>query len=220
MGVPVVASDYDGYRDLVEDGITGLLVPTIGPAATESVNALAPLVFDSEYHLLLAQQTAVRVPELARALGRLIADPKLRATMGAAARQRVLRHFSWPAVIQSHLRLWDGLWRTDVDESAARATPHPLHMDYGRVFASYPSQVLGDALTVRVGRTGQNVYRGKDFPLVYAGMDEWVDQDALRRLLFLARKPVSAADLVRQLPLEVGAFLVLWALKHDLLEAV
>ncbi len=27
-GLPVAATDWDGYRDLVEDGRTGLLVPT------------------------------------------------------------------------------------------------------------------------------------------------------------------------------------------------
>ena len=27
-GLPVVATDWDGYRDLVDDGRTGLLVPT------------------------------------------------------------------------------------------------------------------------------------------------------------------------------------------------
>ncbi len=72
FGLPAVVSDYDGYRDLVQDGSTGLLVPTLGPGPTPDVDALAPLVFDNQSHLLLAQQTVVDVPALARALARLV----------------------------------------------------------------------------------------------------------------------------------------------------
>ena|GEM_PF-4879070 len=49
MGLPVIASDYDGYRDLVVDGETGFLIPTLGPATTDDTDALANLLFDDQY---------------------------------------------------------------------------------------------------------------------------------------------------------------------------
>lgn len=63
-GRPVVASAVGGLLDLVENGVTGLLVP---PGD---------------------------VPALRSALERLLADPELRARMGAAARARSLERFS------------------------------------------------------------------------------------------------------------------------------
>ena len=57
-GLPVVASDIDGPREQVVDGVTGLLVPPLAPTP------------------------------LADALSRLALDPALRSTMGAAGRAR------------------------------------------------------------------------------------------------------------------------------------
>ena len=63
---------------------------------------------------------------------------------------------------------------------------------------------------------------------VYGGVERLVDMDALRRILFRARKPVPLSDLLpgefSAQPIEPSAereaFPVLWALKHDLLELV
>ncbi|MBF0514946.1 MAG: glycosyltransferase family 4 protein, partial [Desulfovibrionaceae bacterium] len=67
MGLPVIASDFDGYRELVAHGETGLLVPVTGPTNTGLVDMLAPICCDNHYHLLLAQRYAVNAPSLARA---------------------------------------------------------------------------------------------------------------------------------------------------------
>jgi glycosyltransferase involved in cell wall biosynthesis len=63
-GVPVVASRLSGIPELVEDGVTGLLVPPGDPAA------------------------------LAAALARLARDPALCERLGRAGRERVVREFS------------------------------------------------------------------------------------------------------------------------------
>ncbi len=63
-GLPVVATRVIGTSEVVADGETGLLVP---PRSA---------------------------PALAGALGRLLADPELRARYGAAGRRRYLEHFT------------------------------------------------------------------------------------------------------------------------------
>jgi glycosyltransferase involved in cell wall biosynthesis/ribosomal protein S18 acetylase RimI-like enzyme len=63
MGLPLVLTDIRGSREVVRDGIEGILVPVRDPA------------------------------RLAEAISRLIADPQLRGGMGAAARARVLERF-------------------------------------------------------------------------------------------------------------------------------
>lgn len=224
FGLPAVVSDYDGYRDLVQDGSTGLLVPTLGPGPTPDVDALAPLVFDNQSHLLLAQQTVVDVPALARALARLVRQPELRRAMGRAARERVLAEFTWASVVRRHVELWDALWAEPVDEAALRGRAHPLHMPYGAAFAGYPTAGWDDALALRWSRTGEAVYRGQDFITVCAGLEGLVDPEHVSRLVFFARNALGAGALAAKVAAGCGLdagqarFLVLWALKHDLLE--
>jgi glycogen(starch) synthase len=76
-GRPVVASGVGGLLDLVVDGETGLLVPP------RDVGAL-------------------RV-----ALERLLGDRALRRRLGEAGRERIRRHFAWPAVTDATLAAYD-----------------------------------------------------------------------------------------------------------------
>ncbi|MEG6505268.1 glycosyltransferase family 4 protein [Nitratidesulfovibrio sp. 1201_IL3209] len=248
-GLPAVVSDYDGYRDIVVHGETGLTVPTLAPSATPDVDMLAPVFFDSQYHLLLAQQTVVDVPALADALARLATDADLRARMGAAARARVLAEFTWDGVAARWLDLWEALWRQPApggqgdyvsggpDDGAAgpgggtdadalrelREAVHPLHMPYAGVFGAYPTALLDRDLMLRWTRAGEAVYRKQEFPVLYTGVERLVPPARLQRMLFAARRPAPAGQLLDLLTgegmaREAAAFLVLWALKQDLLE--
>jgi glycosyltransferase involved in cell wall biosynthesis len=230
-GLPVIASDYDGYRDLIIHGETGLLVPTTGPApeaGDDFVDRLAPLLFDNQYHLLLAQRTVVHTPELAQALATLLADGPLRQRMGAAGREHVRMHFLWPDVILQHLELWDELRALPAPDIATlRHLPHPLQLPYSRVFASYPAHTLNPEDQFRPGRTGAALLGGREFPILYAGLDNLVNAEAIRKLVFLARKGETAlllserfCELCAGMDAEAASYHILWALKHDLLEFV
>ncbi len=74
-GLPVVATDVRGSREEVRDDHTGILVP-------------------------------VRAPKtLSEALTKLVADPVLRRSMGAAGRARALKHFDESKVIARQIEL-------------------------------------------------------------------------------------------------------------------
>jgi phosphatidylinositol alpha-mannosyltransferase len=75
-GTPVVASDIAGYRDVVRDGVDGVLVPP-GHAA-----------------------------ELAEALRDLWLEPRRRAAMARAARDRAAR-YAWPRVAAEVLEVYE-----------------------------------------------------------------------------------------------------------------
>lgn len=195
MGLPVIASDYDGYRDLVIDGKTGLLVRTLGPSYAEDVDVMAHLAFDSATHLAMAQRTAVDIPALANALGVLIEDRTLRQTMGNAARAHVRACYGWDDVVDQYLALWERLNSTAVSEETLRRARHPLQMDYSRIFSSYPSATLDPEMTVVWSSAGEAVYRGKEQPVIYEGIASGVSLDTLRFMLFCARKRISVATL-------------------------
>ncbi|EFL53035.1 glycosyl transferase group 1 [Solidesulfovibrio fructosivorans JJ]] len=225
-GLPVVASDYDGYRDIVLSGRTGFLVPTMGLPDTRQRDVLAPLCYDNHTHLSLAQGLAVDVPTLADALARLAADAGLRREMGEAGRGRVRREFTWDTVIERHLALWEGLAHAPApDRETLRDLRHPQTLAYGEVFAGYPSEILSDAVRLTWSRAGRAVYRGQDFPVIYAGMAGDISLAALRTLLFLSRSGCPGLTLAARLAaaepeLDAAAarYHVVWAFKQDLLE--
>lgn len=236
-GLPVIASDFDGYRDIVADGENGMLVPTLGFADSAETDVQSLFWFDNQYHLKLAQETALDVPELARALALLGTNAPLRASMGQRGRLRSRERFAWPVVIRRLVEIWDALAATPLSperEAALRGAVHPLRMRFAKSFAGHFTRTLcGEGLHsffLRRTPSGDALYRGA-LPLVhYAGMDRILDPEGVRLLLVAARKPKSAETLLRGLEAffsvgpsrsfarERAAQTLLWCLKHDYLE--
>src|SRR6187402_689558 len=86
-GLPVIGSDWDGLRDTIEHGVTGLLVDSILPAAGTGELLARRYAFgqDNYHHYLgnIVQTTAIDVGQAADAIATLAADPDLRRRMGA-----------------------------------------------------------------------------------------------------------------------------------------
>ncbi|MBU1611979.1 MAG: glycosyltransferase family 4 protein [Proteobacteria bacterium] len=221
-GLAVVASEYDGYRDLVDSGTNGLLVPTLCAAQTPEVDPMARLLFDSDSHLSLAQETVVEVGPLAEALLALHRSPELRLTLGRKARQDIEERYSWSRIIDQYIALWDELWRLPAERVQVA---HPMELPYGEVFGHYTTTTLSDELSVSATAYGLRVYRNEELPIIYPGIAGRVTAQGLRKLLFAARKPVSVIDLTTQVSgmladagSEAVRGMILWALKHDLLQ--
>ena len=222
-GLPVIASEYDGYKDTILHGQTGLLIPTVGPERTEYTDILAHLWYDSDYHLRLAQQTALSVPALAEGLAGLISSREQRLAMGRAAREHVLGNYVWDKIIAEYLALWEELRARPVAREPLRAVSHPLQFSFARIFGDYTTEMLSSELRLVWSRSGEALYRGKEAPVYYAGVEEFIAENALRKMLFQARKAISVAELrvcLGEFALfgEEADFHILWALKHDFLE--
>lgn len=223
-GLPAIASDWDGYRDIVRQCDTGLLVPTLGPAATDGTDALAQTLYDNHVHLWLAQETAFDLPDFAAALRALAHAGKLRKTMGMAARRRVERKFSWSRVVERYVRLWEELWKQPADREALRARVHPLEFSYADIFGGHPGERLQDTMLLRTSALGEALYRGREQPVFYAGLGERVRLEDVRRILVRARRPATVGRLRGLFSETVGMeerdFPILWLLKQGYLERV
>ncbi|MDX6287335.1 MAG: alpha-maltose-phosphate synthase [Frankiales bacterium] len=75
----VVATNVGGIPEVVDDGVTGLLIPPSDPAA------------------------------LAHAVNQLLTDPTRATAMGIAGRRRIEEQFTWTAVAEQTIALYDGL---------------------------------------------------------------------------------------------------------------
>ena len=149
-GLPVVASDWDGYRFTVWHGVEGFLVPTLGgpPGALgEALSARHAIGLDSYQSFVgaVAQHTAVHVGRAAEAIAELTRNPELRRRMGAAGRVRAREAFDWPVVVRQLTGLFEELeaLRAATPGGAASHRLHPLRGDPFADFAGFATHELG-----------------------------------------------------------------------------
>lgn len=234
-GLPVVATDWDGYRDLVADGETGLLVPTMTVRDASATTTSRLLMGELNYDYFLAecsQGVAVDLDAMGSALARLASDPDLRREFGAAGRRRAVARFTWAGVVRAYESLWDEQER----ERQARA---PFARRGGRgptcypapdvTFAGYPTRMLDsdDRLTVApdaVARWEQ--YRA--IPLLnHAGgrrSDDVVVIPAMLNLVASAgSRTLGEIDRflnAHEVPYGPGRAVVAWLLKYGVMKVV
>jgi starch synthase len=90
-GIPVVGTATGGIPEVVDDGVTGWLVPI------EQVQDGTGTPLDPEKY----------VSDLAEALRLAVSDPALARQMGVAARERARVHFDWMAIAEQTRAIYD-----------------------------------------------------------------------------------------------------------------
>lgn len=148
-GLPIVASDWDGYRFTIRHGQEGFLAPTLIPSpGPPSVSLLRRHLMRMEtyqgYAGQLAQHTAVDVGAAARGLADLAMSRELRQRMGAAGRARVRETFDWKRVVVGYRDLFDRL--AELRRESPAITPgwrlNPVHGDPFRDHSSFATHSL------------------------------------------------------------------------------
>ena len=148
-GLPVVVTDWDGFRDTVEDGVTGFRIPTIMGGNGNAISLRYQMGAD-DYNAYLrntSQAIAMDIGAAADAYHRLAEDAGLRRQMGEAAQARARRMYDWAAVIPQYLALWEeqARIRTKAKEFAPLIRgrqPAPTRPDPFMLFADYPTRRL------------------------------------------------------------------------------
>jgi glycosyltransferase involved in cell wall biosynthesis len=154
-GLPVVVSDYDGYKDTVRDGADGFRIPVSQPPAPDG-DMLADLhavgITDYDRYLLGSiYDVVVDVPAATAAFARLFADPDLRRRMGESGRKRARDLYDWRHVVAHYRDLAGDL----ADRRAAARTDAagqvwPARLSPWDSFAHYPTGIVDDTAAVTV----------------------------------------------------------------------
>ena len=157
-GLPVVASDWNGYRQTVVDGATGFMIPTTMPEASNGVELarrFADGTDDYDYYIGASSQAiTVDVDATTRACTALARDPELRARMGAEGRRRAEQVFDWRHIVRQYEELWAELAARRKAEQAKPARKvrtdglHPLRGSPYRIYSHYATRVLTDEATI------------------------------------------------------------------------
>ena len=167
-GLPVVVTDWNGYRDTVRHGVDGFRIATWapGPGMGEPLargHENGALNYD-HYCWAAAASTSVDLQDLTEIMSRLVENPDLRRQMGEAGRQRAREVFDWPVIYRQYQDLWADLNArraaavADPEVAARLRTAPPAaasRLDPFLAFGHYPTHQIAAAtiLTIAPGAT-------------------------------------------------------------------
>lgn len=157
-GIPVVVSDWDGYKDTVRDGIDGYRIPTLMPQAGLGGDlAYRHAVEIDTYDMYCGHScslVAIDVPAAAKAFSQLFESAQLRNQMGQAGQQRARAVYDWAVIIPQYETLWAQLNEMRKSQSVALTPlvhPVPARLDPFYSFANYPTMTLTPATQLTLG---------------------------------------------------------------------
>jgi len=212
-GLPIVASRYDGYKDLVHEGVDGFLVDSYASPA-DPMDEWCELLDPNIAQLFQSQGVAVDPDQLAERLLALIGDEHMRARMGAAGREKVRRDYRWSRVIARYESTWDQL----AAEAARAGVAVPAELDSAfnlgprPLFAHYPSHALQPDQGVRATTAAlDDTPYNETTPILGAAL--------LNALLARAASGASLGELVAaaDAPPAHAWYALTWLLKYGLL---
>jgi glycosyltransferase involved in cell wall biosynthesis len=160
--LPVVVTDYDGYRESVRDGVDGIRIRTWQPAAgqaTDLIDHHADAILG--YHDYVSKASAfigIDIAQAANAYLQLAQDPALRQRMGANGRERARRNYDWAKLIPRYMALFADLTQvrekakaTHTEVAALAGARHPRRSDPFHSFSHYPSLTLSANMVLQPG---------------------------------------------------------------------
>ena len=154
-GLPVVASEWSGYKELVVHGETGFLARTFwNDSAADVLSLAAPLFDEGLPEAFLARRTIVDMEDTHQHLLDLVENPVLRRRLGDAGRTRVNQVFAWPVVITAYRDLWAEQIQILSGAVSGSKEGTPI-LSYRDIFGHYATEPLSHSHTVTVTSDGR-----------------------------------------------------------------
>lgn len=225
-GLPVVATDFDGYRDLVSHGDTGFLVPTRWQRPPELLLRLRPILEQGLASMALAQSFILDCQALSGYLRQLAQSAELRQRMGKNGQDKAREKFSWSSVIPQYEHLW-ARGHAQAQHVGTPTAPSDQVVDrVFEVFRHYPTTLISDDCLVTATPLAQAILAGRlPMPANYADTALLISGELITAAVTcLCGTQVSWQDLREQLSAHTGiaedlvGYQLCWLLKYGLLE--
>lgn len=225
-GLPVVAADLSGYRELVDQGQTGFKVDTLWIDQLQLAE-MDEIMNTDTLQTLLAQSMVLDLAQLEDYLYQLITKPDLRLQMGTAGKLKASQQYRWKTVIQHYQTLWDTLKQQAEQQGIEQQEGALINgglfsNDYLNSFAHYPSQQLSENHRVAITGRGKEVLTKGQLPAFYGDCAMLIEQqwlgDTLSALVEQKTgQPLSVATVLGEQACDKRRFTLLWAAKYGLL---
>ncbi|MEP1538515.1 MAG: glycosyltransferase family 4 protein [Paracoccaceae bacterium] len=156
-GLPVICSDWNGFKDTVAHGETGFRIPTMAPSpgGGDDLAARHGSGQDrySQYLMTINQQTCIDIGAYSEAVVQLATDASLRKKMGDAGRKRAIELFDWSVVIPQYQSLWAEQTEIRLSVAANEAQAKPRNalseLDPFQTYAHYPTTTISPKTEIR-----------------------------------------------------------------------
>lgn len=206
--LPVVVSDYDGYRESVRDGVDGYRISSCQPGAGVALDIMDKhsdrMTGYREYVSQTSSAIGLDLAQASQAFERLASDGELRKRLGANGLARARALYDWKRLIPRYQNLFSelALLRQDsanilewTPASVAWGQRHPRRSDPYHSFSHYPTLSLDS--------------KGRLFPGPLFSADKSVRENTLNQMMARPvyqniQSTLHAADLHRLL-CDVGA---------------
>jgi hypothetical protein len=214
-GLPLLVSDFDGYRELVTDDV-GYRAPTLWSPMPE-LDILQPILDERTFHLLAAQSICVDVAFVSDALQVLFADAALRNKMGAAAKMRFAAVYGHEGIV----RRLEGLWADLKSAFRHRDAPStdPLSLNTFDSFSHYTTHTLNSDMRLVTTALGREILAQRTTYPLLPNMAKLIDGAIVLQIMNRVDHPMPLRALLEffQLPEWHLRYIVLWMLKHELI---
>ena len=207
VGLPVVVSDYDGYRESVRHGVDGYRVSTIQPSAGAGVDLMDShtdvMLSYPDYVSQASTLIGIDMNEAVEAYVSLAMNKTLRTEMGKSGQQRARAEYDWKLLIPRYMELFEELadvrkaaanklksktWNED-GKSAHWGLRYPRRSDPFHSFQHYATKPLDVNLTLLPG------------PLFIAERDARIQalKKQLERPVYEVARPLLQFELLAQM---------------------
>lgn len=223
-GLPVVVSDWNGYKDTVRDGVDGYRIPTwMPPPDLGEPLARAHEAGVDNYDMycgLTCQTVSLDGCALAQRLSELVCDAGLRRRLGANGKARAREVYDWPVVYRQYRTLWGQLaelrcaaladpgWQQQLQAAPRQA---PARLDPYRSFGHYPSAtILPQTRAQALPEATLAAYQQYAAHALYSYAVKVLPQPALvdRLLALLSGAGLSMAALAEQVGVDCGSVIM------------
>ena len=224
-GLPVVASDFDGYRDLVVNGKTGFLLPTAASVTPEPWESIKGIMDSSMLGFYQAQKIFIDFNALSGAVLTLAQNSDLRKAMSHAARKQA-EAYRWEKIIPQYEAVWqESLLHARTTSSKQPQKDTCLSLPWKESYAHWPGMTLSPETRIRLSRYGAFRIHRSFSPIMYDETKSLLDQNVLSYLVtYLAKGVTSLADLTAKTAFNrnIPSFRVIlhvdWLIKHGYIQ--
>lgn len=229
-GLPVVVSDWDGYKDTVPHGEVGFRIPTYMAAPGNGVDvALRHNLGIENYDFYIGRAslaTAIDPHQLQIAFDTLASQKSLRIEMGLKAQRHAREKYDLSHVLKSYIDLSEQL--TKMRQIAAQTSQpfgstFPNRKDPFERFSCFPTSAFDTSLTVKCKKNSEAVASIMNLDLAsYEMKNNPIKRETVFNLYKLIEKNSahSVNDVLRQAGChnELGIHCLLWLYKFDCVE--